>query len=67
MCLQVQAGGSPDESTVVFQYTVYDKRKPALDDNGNKMRKVRHILFILYCGTCRVHQSWSLVCWIPVL
>jgi hypothetical protein len=41
MHLQVQPGDSADDATVVFQYTVYDKRTPALDDNGNKMRKVR--------------------------
>jgi hypothetical protein len=32
---------TPDEATAVFQYTVYDKRKPLVDDQNNKMRKVQ--------------------------
>lgn len=30
----------PNDATVVFQYTVFDKRTPLLDDQGNKVRKV---------------------------
>lgn len=39
-CLrQVRAGDGPDEATAVFSYTVYNKLKPMVDDNNNKMRK----------------------------
>jgi hypothetical protein len=41
--LQVRNGETPDEATAVFQYTVYDKRKPLVDDQNNKMRKVRPV------------------------
>lgn len=41
LCLQIRAGESPDEATAVFQYTVYNQLKPMVDDNNNKIRKVR--------------------------
>jgi hypothetical protein len=37
----VQPGDQPDEELAVFQYTVYDKRTPLIDDQGNKVRKVQ--------------------------
>lgn len=40
-CLQIRASESPHEATAVFQYTVYNQLKPMVDDNNNKIRKVR--------------------------
>eukprot|EP00775_Hariotina_reticulata_P007010 gene7010-7224_t len=37
----VQPGDQPDEQLAVFQYTVYDKRTPLIDEQGNKVRKVQ--------------------------
>lgn len=39
--MQVRTGESPEEATVMFSYTVYDKRTPMLDENNNPVRKVR--------------------------
>jgi len=36
----VRKAEDPNDATVVFQYTVFDKRTPLLDDQGNKVRKV---------------------------
>lgn len=38
---QVVPGDTEDEAIAVFQYAVYDKRTPLLDDAGNKARKVQ--------------------------
>lgn len=56
--LQVRNGETPDEATAVFQYTVYDKRKPLVDDQNNKMRKVRGSFYrLLVCS--RPQCSWK--------
>jgi hypothetical protein len=53
--LQVRNGETPDEATAVFQYTVYDKRKPLVDDQNNKMRKVRLIQRRSTCWPARMY------------